>query len=145
LRTSIRHRRFDVVSNLARKRDREIGLIKSALSQRTATPSGNPWVKEGHPDIRAKLLQKRLASILAAAAALPTVNNYPLLRVLAQVLLSCTDAAHLSPARPSWFRLRWLNRRRGHVKNDVLGAASGAAKLVGKLIEPDKRAKHSDH
>jgi len=145
LRTSIGHRRFDVVGNLAGKRDREIGLIESALSQRTAAPGSDPRVKECHPDIRAKLLQESLASILAAAAALPTVNNDPRLRVLAQVLLSRTNAAHLPPARPSWFRLGWLNRRRGHVKDDVLGAATGAAKLAGKLIEPDKRAKRSDH
>ncbi|CAN7250269.1 hypothetical protein LJR016_000966 [Devosia sp. LjRoot16] len=84
MRTSILHRRFDVVGNLAGERDRQIGLIETALSQRTAAPSGNPGVKEGHPDIRAKLLQERLASILAAAAALPTVNNDPRLRVLAE-------------------------------------------------------------
>ena len=145
LRSSVRRWRLDVISNLAGKRDREIGPIKGALSQLTAAPGSDSGMEEGHPDIRAKLLQERLASILAPAAALPTVNNYPLLRVLPQVLLSCTDAAHLSPARAPWFRLRRLNRRRGHVKDDVLGAAAGAAKLVGKLIEPDKRAKHSDY
>jgi hypothetical protein len=136
---------LDVVGNLARKRDREIGLIETALSQRTATPGSDSGVEECHPDIGTKLLQERLAPIFAPAVALPTLNNDPRLRILAQVLLSRTDAAHLSPARPSRFRLGWLNRRRGHVKDDVLGAATGAAKPVGKLIEPDKRAKRSDH
>lgn len=112
LRTSILHWRFDVVSNLARKCDRQIGLIETALSQRTAAPGSDSGVEEGHPDIRAKLLQERLASILAPAAALPTVNNYPLLRVLAQVLLSSTDAATLITVR---------NRHRETIRTKPMG------------------------